>query len=200
MKINHESGIKWIRRVTDLRFGRPKSSTQAGYRLTFSTEGNAVGKVVRWTGNVGCQFEMGTSKGITRRNFAKNIVIQPYDCGFHYDRILKTERYVNVRVVPLLTLINFYQGVNLEVILKYGNGDISRSSWVSTRSKDGLARVTDHYFDNPQHKYFMESNKTIINYRKEKRLSRYRGSCPHSHESFVAHKVSKTECIFMKNL
>jgi hypothetical protein len=71
---------------------------------------------------------MGTSIGITRRDIAKNGVIQFHYCVFQYKRVLKTERYVNVRVVPLLTLINFYQGVNLEVILKYGNGDISRSS------------------------------------------------------------------------
>jgi hypothetical protein len=71
---------------------------------------------------------MGTSIGITRRDIAKNEVIQFHYCVFQYKRVLKTERYVNVRVVPLLTLINFYQGVNLEVILKYGNGDISRSS------------------------------------------------------------------------
>jgi hypothetical protein len=49
-------------------------------------------------------------------------------------------------------LMNLYQGVNLEVILKYGDGDISESSWVSGRSKGGLARVADHYFHNPRHK------------------------------------------------
>jgi hypothetical protein len=126
-------------------------STQAGYRLTFSTEGNAVGKVVRWIGNVGCQFEVGTPKGITRRDIAKNKVIQFYYCVFHYDRILKTERYVNVQVVLLLTLTDPYQGFDLEVVLKYWDGDISQSSWVSICSKDGLARLADHYFDNPQH-------------------------------------------------
>ena len=68
---------------------------------------------------MGCQFEMGTSIGITRRDIAKNKVIQFYYCVFHYDRILKTERYVGVQVVLLLTLMNFYQGVNHEVILKY---------------------------------------------------------------------------------
>jgi hypothetical protein len=41
---------------------------------------------------------------------------------------LKPIRYDNKRVVPKLSLINLYQGVNLEVILKYGNGDISESS------------------------------------------------------------------------
>ena len=77
---------------------------------------------------MGRPIEVGTPIGITRRNSAKNKIIQFYHCVFQYHRILKTERYVDVRVVPLLTLINFYQEVNLEVILKYGNGDISRSS------------------------------------------------------------------------
>jgi hypothetical protein len=116
-----------------------RSSTQAGYRLTFSTEGNAVGKVVRRTGNVGCQFEVGTLIGITRRNIAKNKIIRFYYCVFHYDRILKTERYVNVQVVLLLTLTVPYQGFDLEVILKYGAGDISRSSLVFRCSKDNEA-------------------------------------------------------------
>ena len=65
---------------------------------------------------------MGTSKGITRRNYAKNKIIRFYYCEFHYDRILKTERYVSVQVVLLLTLTVPYQGFDLEVVLKYGNG------------------------------------------------------------------------------
>ena len=77
---------------------------------------------------MGRLIEVGTLIGITRRNIAKNEVIQFHYCVFQYERVLKTERYVNVRVVPLLTLINFYQGVDFEVILKYGDGDISRSS------------------------------------------------------------------------
>ena len=77
---------------------------------------------------MGRQIEVGTPIGITRRNIAKHEIIQFHYCVFQYERVLKTERYVNVRVVPLLSLINFYQGVSFEVILKYGNGDISRSS------------------------------------------------------------------------
>ena len=73
-------------------------------------------------------------------------------CGFQYQRRLKTERYDNKRVVPTLSLTLAYQSMCLEVVLKYGGGDISRSSWVSTRSKDGLAWLADHYFDNPRHK------------------------------------------------
>ena len=77
---------------------------------------------------MGRQVEVGTSIGITRRDIAKHKIIQFYYCVSQYKRVLKTERYVNVRVVPLLTLINLYQGVYLEVILKYGDGDISESS------------------------------------------------------------------------
>ena len=77
---------------------------------------------------MGRPIEVGTLIGITRRNIAKHRVIQFYYCVFQYQRKLKTERYVSVRVVSLLTLINFYQEVNHEVILKYGDGDISESS------------------------------------------------------------------------
>ena len=114
-------------------------STQAGYRITFSTEGNAVGKVVRRLGDVGRLIEVGTPIGITRRDIAKLRIIQFYYCVFQYKRILKAERYVSVRVVSLLTLTNFYQGVSFEVVLKYGNGDISRSSLVFRCSKDNEA-------------------------------------------------------------
>ena len=91
-------------------------STQAGYRITFSTEGDAVGKVVRRLGDVGRLIEVGTPIGITRRDIAKNRIIQFYYCVFHYDRILKTERYVSVQVVLLLTLTVPYQGFDLEVV------------------------------------------------------------------------------------
>ena len=77
---------------------------------------------------MGRLIEVGTLIGITRRNIAKHEIIRFHYCVFQYERVLKTERYVNVRVVPLLTLIDFYQGVDFEVILKYGNGDISESS------------------------------------------------------------------------
>jgi len=142
--------------VLGLRLGESsdlsRSSTQAGYRITFSTEGNAVGKVVRRTGNVGCQFEVGTPIGITRRNSAKNKIIRFYYCVFHYDRILKTERYDNKQVVLTLSLIEPYQRLNLEVILKYGNGDISRSSLVFRCSKDNEAERRTTTSINPRHK------------------------------------------------
>ena len=77
---------------------------------------------------MGRPIEVGTPIGITRRDIAKHEIIQFHYCVFQYQRVLKTERYVNVRVVPLLTLMNLYQGINLEVVLKYGDGDISRSS------------------------------------------------------------------------
>ena len=151
-KINHESGIKWVICVRWFAASFRSLSTQAGYRLTFSTEGNAVGKVVRWLGDVGRSVELGTTIGITRRDIAKHEIIRFHYCVFQYKRILKAERYVSVRVVSLLTLTNFYQGVSFEVVLKYEGRDVLRSSWVSTRSKDGLARLADHYFDNPRHK------------------------------------------------
>jgi hypothetical protein len=91
-------------------------SIQAGYRLTFSTEGNAVGKVVKWLGDVGRLVEVGTPIGITRRNIVKNKIIQFYYCVFQYHRILKTERYVDVQVVLLLALIESYQRFDFEVV------------------------------------------------------------------------------------
>ena len=77
---------------------------------------------------MGRLIEVGTPIGITRRNIAKHRVIRLYYCVFQYNRILKTERYVNVQVVLLLTLIKSYQRLSHEVILKYGDGDISESS------------------------------------------------------------------------
>ena len=77
---------------------------------------------------MGRQIEVGTPIGITRRDIAKHEIIRFHYCVFQYERVLKTERYVNVRVVPLLTLTNLYQGVSFEVVLKYGDGDISESS------------------------------------------------------------------------
>ena len=84
--------------------------------------------MVRRLGDVGRLIEVGTSIGRTRRDIARNKIIQFYYCVFQYNRILKTERYDNKQVVLTLSLINPYQGVNHEVVLKYGDGDISRSS------------------------------------------------------------------------
>ena len=111
-----------------MRLEQSRSSIQAGYRITFSTEVNDVGKVVKRLGDVGRLIEVGTPIGITRRNQTKSIVIRLYNCGFQYQRVLKTERYVGVQVVLLLTLIKSYQRLSHEVILKYGDGDISESS------------------------------------------------------------------------
>ena len=52
---------------------------------------------------------------------------------------LKTERYGEVQVVLLLSLICLYQEIYYEVDLKYGNGDITESSLVFRRPKDGEA-------------------------------------------------------------
>ena len=88
---------------------------------------------------MGRLIEVGTPIGITRRNIAKHRVIRFYYCVFQYKRVLKTVRYVDVQVVLLLTLIVPHQGFGHEVILKYGDGDISEGSLVFSRSKDGRA-------------------------------------------------------------
>ena len=77
---------------------------------------------------MGCQFEFGRAIRITCRKVAKSMSIQVYDCGFQYKRVLKAERHVGVQVVLLLTLSSVYQDRSYEVILKYGDGDISESS------------------------------------------------------------------------
>ena len=77
---------------------------------------------------MGRLIEVGTPIGITRRNIAKHRVIRLYYCVFQYKRVLKTVRYVDVQVVLLLTLIVLYQGFDHEVILKYGNWEVSESS------------------------------------------------------------------------
>jgi len=65
-------------------------------RLSFFSylriEGDALKKVVGWLGDVGRQVEGGTPIGISDRNQVRNKVIQLYNCGFQYERKLKTER------------------------------------------------------------------------------------------------------------
>lgn len=63
-----------------------------GYHLTFSTEGNALGKVVRCSSNVDCLNEFGRTIRITHRTLVKSVVIQSHDYGFQLDSLLKTER------------------------------------------------------------------------------------------------------------
>jgi len=75
-----------------LRFGKPNSSIQVGYHPTFSTEGDALGKVVGWPSNVDCLVEVGTPIRITHRNQVRGVVIQLHNCGFQYESGLKTER------------------------------------------------------------------------------------------------------------
>ena len=135
-----------------MRLGKPRSSTQAGYRITFSTEGNAVGKMVIWLGDVGRQIEVGTLIGITRRNFAKNKIIQFYYCVFQYKRSLKTERYENKQVVLKFSLIIPYQRICLEVILKYWGRDTSQSSLVFRCSKNDESERQTTTLTHPQHK------------------------------------------------
>ena len=79
-------------------------------------------------GDVGRLIEVGTPIGITRRDIVKHRIIRFYYYVFQYQRGLKTERYDNKQVVLTLSLIILYQKNFLEVILKYGDGDISEGS------------------------------------------------------------------------
>ena len=58
-----------------LRHSQECLSIQARYRLTLVLEGNTVGELVRWLGDVGRQVEVGTPIRITRRINARNVVI-----------------------------------------------------------------------------------------------------------------------------
>ena len=102
------------------------------------------------TWRCGRQVELGKAIRITHRNYTRSTSIQLYHCVFQYKRCLKTERYVRVQVVLLLTLILIYQDYYLEVVLKYGGRDTSESSLVFSGSKDWEAKSAGHYFHIPQ--------------------------------------------------
>jgi hypothetical protein len=102
------------------------------------------------TWRCGRQVELGKAIRITHRNYTRSTSIQLYHCVFQYKRCLKTERYVRVQVVLLLTLILIYQDYYLEVVLKYGGRDTSESSLVFSGSKDREAKSAGHYFHIPQ--------------------------------------------------
>ena len=59
--------------LSGLRFQKWNSSIQVGYHPTFSTEGDALGKVVGWLSNVDCLAEVGTPTRITHRNQVRNV-------------------------------------------------------------------------------------------------------------------------------
>ena len=93
----------------------------------------------------------------------------------------------------------FYQEFSSEVDLKYGGRETSRCCSVSSRSKDGMAGLTDHnIYKSTNLKLLTVIQKIKIN--KEKCLSRFNGSCPHSYELFVATKGPNPEVIFKKIL
>ena len=119
-----------------LRCRKRHLSRQARYRLTFCTEGDTVGKMVEWLGDVGRQVEVGTPIRMTRRIIAKHRVIQLYYCVIQYSGCLKTERYGIVQVVLLLPLTFPYQGTCFEDEQRYGGRDASRGSSIFSRSKD----------------------------------------------------------------
>ena len=102
------------------------------------------------TWRCGRLVELGRAIRITHRNYTRSASIQLYHCVFQYKRCLKTERYVRVQVVLLLTLILIYQDYYLEVVLTYGGRDTSESSLVFSGSKDWEAKVAGHYFHIPQ--------------------------------------------------
>ena len=83
---------------------------------------------------------MGTSIRIIHRIHVRSIVIQLYHRVIQYNGNLKTERYGGKQVVLLSSLICLYQEINSEGNQKYGGGDTSESSLVSSRSKGDLAR------------------------------------------------------------
>ncbi len=82
---------------------------------------------------------MGTPIRIIHRVIVRSIVIRLYHYVIQYNGNLKTERYGEVRVVSLSSFIRLYQGFSSEGVQKYGSRDVTESSLVSSRSKDGLA-------------------------------------------------------------
>ena len=88
---------------------------------------------------MGRSVEEGTLIRIIRRTIVKSVVIQLYNRVVQYQSWLKTERYGVVRVVLLIPITLSYQGLSCEVDLKYGGRDVSESSLVFPRSKDGGA-------------------------------------------------------------
>ena len=117
---------------------------------------------------MGHQVEGGTPIRITRRIVVGSKVIQPYHCGIQYKRNLKDESQVVVQVVLLTTLMTIYQGCYPEEVLKYGGRDISESSWVSGRSKGGLALRRTTTFIHPQTTNFAFLKYANTNKTKEK--------------------------------
>ena len=59
--------------LTGLRFQKWNSSIQVTYHPTLSIEGDALGKVVGWFGNVDSQTEFGRTTKVTHRNQVKNV-------------------------------------------------------------------------------------------------------------------------------
>ena len=131
---------KWLK-VTHLGLGGLRHqkwclSRQARYRLTLVPEGDTVGELVRWLGDVGRQVEVGTPIRITRRTIARHRVIRLYYCVVQYSGYLKTERYDFKQVVLLSSLTSLYQVGCFEDKQKYGGWEVSGGSSIFSRSKD----------------------------------------------------------------
>jgi len=112
--------------------------------------------------------------------------------------LLKTERYVGVQVVLLLTLPTSHQRVGSEVILKYDVRDNVSSSIVFCSSKWNGAS------GNPLLEFFYNQNSICnmvqtINTNKRKWLPVADERCVHSRESFPATNPLKGNVILSKS-
>lgn len=182
-----------------LRFQKWNLSIQVGYHLTFSTEGNTVGKVVGWSGNANSRVEIGRSIRITHRSLVRNVVIRQHYCGLHYESNLKTERYDPVQVVLLESLTLTLPRV---WVMKFTwSKEVGTSHgvvWYFVVQKITKPK-TNHYFDT-----FATQNLTFelspLNQIKQKCSSGFNERWLHSNEPFIAHKDRKSECILTKNL
>ncbi len=128
---------------------------------------------------------------------SKNL-ISSYDCVIQYQRLLKTERYDEVRVVSLSSLPTSHQRVGSEVILKYGVRDNTSSSIVFCSSKWNGAS------GNPLLEFFYNQNSICnmvqtINTNKRKWLPVADERCVHSREMFPATNPLKGNVILSKS-
>lgn len=112
----------------------------SGISLDLISEGNSVAKWFDDWAKVDCLVEVGIPIRIIHRiSVRSRNLISSYHCVIQYQRLLKTERYDEVRVVSLSSLPTSHQRVGSEVILKYGVRDNTSSSSVFCCSKDNEA-------------------------------------------------------------
>ena len=108
----------------------------SGISLDLCSEGNSVAKWFDDWAKVDCLVEVGIPIRIIHRiSVRSRNLISSYHCVIQYQRLLKTERYDEVRVVSLSSLPTSHQRVGSEVILKYDVRDNVSSSIVFRSSK-----------------------------------------------------------------